>query len=262
MRKQGTVLAIALALGASSLFVAARAWGQEPPKAQPEAATAPDEGPGPDPIPEFRLAPLPTIPVRRESLGPAWVMADSTVLPKDREGIWVLDFAYKPVRMVEIEIPGKGRRKVHYLYYRVVNRTGEPRRFVPQFTLVTDDGKRHESHEIPLAVQKIQNKEDPTRPLLGAVTVIGEIPLSTKEGIDDAVFGTAIWDDIDYRTDSFQIYVRGLSDGYQDTETPDGQRFTRYKALRLDFTRPGDELNPHSSEIRLGDPPFEWVYYP
>ena len=43
--------------------------------------------------------------------------------------------------MIEVEIPGKGRRMVHYLYYRVVNRTGKPRRFVPQFTLVDDKGR-------------------------------------------------------------------------------------------------------------------------
>jgi hypothetical protein len=255
------VLSSALILGMSGLFTFG-ALAQDQPKTATEPAPAPSEGPGPDPIPEFRLATLPTIPIRREAPGPSWVVADSSVLPKDREGIWLLEFAYKPVRMVEIETPGKGRRKVHYLYYRVVNRTGQPRRFVPQFTLVDDSGKRHESVEIPIAVQKIQHKEDPTKNLLGAVTVIGEMPPSTKDGIDDAIFGTAIWDDLDYRADSFQIFVRGLSDGYQEAQAPNGEVFTRYKALRLDFTRPGDALNPHSSEIRLGDPPFEWVYYP
>lgn len=225
-------------------------------------AIAQAEGPGPDPIPEFRLPTLPTIPVRREPPGPNWVVADSTVLPKDREGIWLLEFAYKPVRLVEIDVPGKGRRKIHYLYYRVVNRTGQPRKFIPQFTLVTDAGKRHEDVVLPLAVKKIQAEEDPARPILGAVTVMGEIPPSTKDGIDDAVFGVAIWDDLDHGADAFKVFVRGLSDGYQDAQAPDGQAFTRYKALRLDFTRPGDSLDPHSSEIRLGDPPYEWVYYP
>lgn len=260
MRTRGLILAMAVGLDASFLGLATRGWAQDAPTAK--AAPAASDAPGPDPIPEFHLPTLATIPVRRGALGPSWVTADSTILPKDREGIWLLEFAYKPVRMVEIEVPGKGRRKIHYLYYRVVNRTGEARRFVPQFTLITDDGKRHESTEIPIAVQKIQHKEDPTRALLGAVTVIGEIPPSTKADVDDAVYGAAIWDDVDYKTDTFQIFVRGLSDGYQDKESADGQRFTRYKALRLDFTRPGDELNPHPSEIRLGEPPFEWVYYP
>src|SRR5262245_25232418 len=38
-----------------------------------------------------------------------------------KPGIWVLDFAYKPVRVRTVEIPGKGRRQIYYLYYRVVN---------------------------------------------------------------------------------------------------------------------------------------------
>jgi hypothetical protein len=241
------------------LTLAVPAWGQDA-DAQPRGA---QPGPGPDPIPEFRLDTLPTIPTRREAPGPNWVVADAAVLPKDRDGIWVLEFSYKPVRLIEVELPGKGRRLVHYLYYKVVNRTGAPRKFVPQFTLVTDDGKRHEDIVLPVAVRKIQAKVDPSKPLLGAVTVMGEIPPSTKDGIDDAVYGVAIWDDVDFRSDSFKIYVRGLSDGFQQVTPPDGgEPFTRFKALRLDFNRPGDERNPQSREIRLGEPPWEWVYYP
>ena len=52
--------------------------------------------------------------------------AASTVLPKDNQGIWVLDITWKPVRIIDVEDRGK-RRKVHYMYYRVVNHTGKPR---------------------------------------------------------------------------------------------------------------------------------------
>src|SRR5208337_2564997 len=96
---------------------------------------------------------------------------------------WVLDFAFKPLRIRPVEIPGKGRRSVHYLYYKVVNRTGKPRMFVPQFTMVN-------------------------------------IPPSTKEGVDDAVFGAAAWDNWDPKSDRFSIYVRGLSDGYKEVPNP------------------------------------------
>ena len=36
---------------------------------------------------------------------------------------------------------------------------------------------------------------------------------------------------------------------------------TRYKALRIDFARPGDERRPNEREIRLLEPPYEWVYF-
>ena len=218
---------------------------------------------GPEPIPAFQLSDLKTIPIRREIPGANWVVADASPLPKDPEGIWVLEFSFKPVRLIEVDIPNKGRRKVHYLYYRVVNRTGKARRFVPQFTLVADDGKRSEDVVLPLAAKKIQAKEDPTKDLSGAVQVMGELPASIKNGVDDAFYGVAIWDDVDFRADSFQVYVRGLSNAYQAVEPAAGtDPVTRYKALRLDFTRFGDERNPHSREIRLGEPAYEWTYFP
>ncbi len=219
--------------------------------------------PEPQPIPEFTLPTLNTIPTRRTAPGPNWVVADSAPLPKDKPGIWVLEFSFKPVRLIEVEIPGKGRRKVHYMYYKVVNRTGQPRQFVPQFTLVTDDGQRFEDTVLPIAVKKIQAKEAPSIPLLGAVTSTGTIPPSTKEGIDDAVFGVAIWDNVDFKADAFNVFIRGLSDGFQVVQPPEGgEPYTRYKALRIDFARPGDERNPHGREIMLKEPPFEWIYYP
>ncbi len=239
---------------------AGQAAQQAPPGGQPPAA---QPQPGPDPIPEFRMPTLPTRPVPRGNPGYNWIVATSEPLPKDKEGIWVLEFAYKPVRIIEVEVPNKGRKRVYYLYYRIVNRTGKPRPLVPQFSLITDDRQRLDDLVLPLAVKKIQAKEEPTIPLLGAVQSMGELPASTKDGVDDALYGVAIWPEIDHRADGFQIYVRGLSDAYQEVAPPEGgQPFTRYKALRLDFRRPGDERNPHPSEIQLGDPPYKWTYFP
>jgi len=220
--------------------------------------------PKPDPIADVPLGPtLPTHPIQRSVPGPSWIPVDAAALPLDRKGIWILEFTYKPVRMIDVDIPGKGRRRVHYLYYRVVNRSGKPRMFVPQFTLVTDEGKRYEDVVLPQAVKNIQAREDPTKELLGAVSIMGMIPPSTKEGVDDAVYGVAVWDTVDFKADAFKVFVRGLSDGFQVVTPPDGSKpYTRYKAVRLDFTRPGDERQPNEREIRVVDPPFEWVYYP
>ena len=67
-------------------------------------------------------------------------MVNTSLLPRDKQGIWVLDFSFKPLRIVTVDIPGKGRRQIHYLYYKVVNRTGKPRMFVPQFIMVNENG--------------------------------------------------------------------------------------------------------------------------
>lgn len=242
--------------------------GQDDPPApapaqQPNAAPG-EPLPGPPPIPKVELGPvLPTTPVRSEGNRPNTTMVDASVLPRDKEGIWVLNFAFKPMRIRQVEIPGKGRRIVHYLYYQVINKTGEPRMFVPQFTLVTDTGKRYEDAVIPQAVEVIKTRENPTTELLGAVDIVGVIPPSgQKEGIDDAVFGVAVWEGIDPAADRFSVYVRGLSDGFQQVIPPgETEPRTLYKTLRIDFIRLGDEYDLNEREIRLADPPYEWIYW-
>ena len=214
--------------------------------------------PTPDVPPPLRE--LPTIPWRHDRLAYNWTSISTTPLPKDRDGIWVLDFAFKPLRIQTVEIPGKGRRAVHYLYYKVVNHTAAPRPFYPQFIMVNERGQKFEDAVIPEAIPVVQGREDPTIAVRGAVDIMGTIPPSTKQGVDDAVIGVAVWDQWDPHSDRFSIYVRGLSDGYKEVQTPEGPR-AKYKALRLDFIRRGDERNLSEKEIEPANPPYEWVYW-
>jgi hypothetical protein len=190
-----------------------------------------------------------------------------------REGVWVLDFAFKPLRTRTIDIPNEGRRTVLYLYYRVINRTEKPRMFVPQFFLETDEGERYPDKVIPEAVEVVRLREhsDPTSsrssslvgaPLLGAVRVMGMIPPSQEDEVDEAVLGVAFWvlDESIARSDSLKIYVRGLSDGLQYSEGEDGNQDVKFKTLRIDFATPGDEYDRREREIRLMTPAYEWVY--
>ena len=180
-----------------------------------------------------------------------------------REGIWVLDFAFKPVRMRTVDLGGV-RKDIYYLWYRVANHTGKPRMFVPEFNLVTDTGKVHLDQPVPKAVDIIQAREDPSVKLLGVPDIQGYIPVSTKSGLDDVVYGVACWvvDDDIAKADSFKVYVRGLSDSLQVVREPgSGKPVTRYKTLRIDFLRRGDNRDLKESEIELLDPPFEWTYW-
>ncbi len=214
-------------------------------------------------VPEFKLdRTLKTVPVPKDRRAFNLHMVDASPLPRDKKGIWVLDFSFKPLRLRTVPIPGKGRRQVFYLYYKVVNRTGAPRMFVPQFVKENESQQRFEDEVIPEAIPIIQHREEPSIPLLGAVDVIGTIPPSTKPNVDDAVFGVACWDRWDPRSDRFSIYVRGLSDGYVEVPAANGGKpVTKYKTLRIDFIRRGDEHNLNENEIQLADPPYQWVYW-
>jgi hypothetical protein len=245
------------------------AWGQDAP---PNNAQAKGDFPPPEPIPSVTLGPvLKTHPIRRNAQGfingangravfnERWI--DASVLPRDKQGIWVLDFAYKPLRIVTVDLPGKGRRDVHYLYYQVINKTGQPRMFVPQFTLVTDTGKRYEDTVLPQAVKQIQNREDPSiQNLYGAVDIMGVIPPSNKQGVEDAVFGVAVWQGIDPKADKLTVFVKGLSDGFRQDTGPDGKPVIRYKALQIDFIRRGDQFDLKERELIPAEPPYDWTY--
>jgi hypothetical protein len=241
-----------LAAGAAGLWLSAGA-----------AASAQDEPASrPEPAPDVQLVPqLSTTPVGRDHPLYNFNLVSVKPLPKDPEGIWVLDFAFKPLRIKQIENPK--RQQVHYLYYKVVNRTGAPRIFAPQFVMVNESGERFEEGLIPRIIPLIKAREDNSIPLLGAVSIMGTIPPSTKKNVDDAVFGVAVWDKWDPHADRFSIYVRGLSDGYKElpAKEPGKPPTVKYKTLRIDFIRRGDERNLSEREIQLNDPPYEWVYW-
>ncbi len=232
---------------------------------QKKAAILPTakELPGPEPIPPAVLSkPLPTIAVRAGSPSFNFQMVDTSLQPADRKSLWVLDLAFKPLRMRTVEIPGKGRKTIYYMYYRVVNRTGEPRLFVPQFSIQTNTNKRYDDIPLPQAVRLIQAREDPSTQLLGSVDLVGMIPPSKKDGVDDAVFGVAIWDNLDVKASRFSIYVRGLSDGYKEIKaTATSPAKKTYKSLQIDFQIYGDHIELHEDEIRLMDPAYNWVYW-
>jgi hypothetical protein len=240
---------------------------QDPPPAQAEGKAnkyhKPEDDSRPAEIPEFKLdRVLKTVPVARDQARFNYQMVDASLLPRDKQGIWVLDFTFRPLRIKTIDVPGKGRRQIFYLYYKVVNRTGQPRMFVPQFYMVNEKGQKFEDQVIPEVIPLIKNREDTTIPVLGAVDVVGMLPPSTKPNIEDAVYGVACWEKWDPKSDRFSIYVRGLSDGYVEVPAESGGKPTaRYKTLRIDFIRRGDEHNLSEKEIQLADPPYQWVYW-
>jgi hypothetical protein len=189
--------------------------------------------------------------------------------PQDREGIWMLDFHFKDPRVITVDIPGKGRKLVWYLWYQVSNGTDQPRTYVPDFVWVChDENTVHHDQIIPSAQRAIRKVEDPTNllDLKNSSTISNEpIPVSKEFDKDlqriafpKLVTGVATWDDINPKSTHFSIYVYGLSDGWAVVDGPDGKPIVRRKTLQLKFKRLGDEFNHNSGQIRyLG---HDWIY--
>jgi hypothetical protein len=178
--------------------------------------------------------------------------------------IWALEFSYKPVRFIEVDVPqpsgGLQRKTVWYLVYRVKNPGPEPVTFYPWFVLESKDPKIPKAYPdrlVPAAIPAIVAREDRNRRLANTVEIAGSIAAGKE------VWGVATWTDIDPKIDSFSIYVSGLTNAYRWRDDPQKGRLLVRKTLELNFWRPGDEFFEHEGEIRLGgpdQPDHRWIY--
>ncbi len=183
--------------------------------------------------------------------------------------VWGLEFTFKPVRMIEVNIPtpdGRLERKlIWYLLYNVRNPGTEPVTFVPRIFLRSHDSEKHPwvpDTIIPVAVKAINDKEDPALTIHNSVSISAEPIPPAEDGVDRSVWGVATFEGVDPETDEFSLYIQGLTNAYK-MEIKDGKRKYLRKTLQINFWRPGDEFFEDDSEIRYGMPgklDYEWRY--
>ncbi|MEM8944277.1 MAG: hypothetical protein AAGD11_03765 [Planctomycetota bacterium] len=217
-----------------------------------------------------------------------------------RRDIWCLELAFKPLRMLEVDVPqpaGKMQRKlIWYMVYRVRNtgvglapteqpdgtyvttdKTTDSVRFFPQFVLSSQDRnregekirKQYLDRIIPTAVQAIQRRELPDGELLNSVQLSEQLLQAETGRSIGGFWGVATWEEVDPKIDFFSVYVGGLTNAYdwqdlEDFQAGDpagtGRKFVR-KQLQLNFWRPGDAYAEDEREIRFGSAPGKGDFY-
>lgn len=198
----------------------------------------------------------------------------------DKADVWSFDFRFKDPRLIKVNVPGRGTRICWYMWYQVINRTGEPKTFQPMFELVTLDSPAVYLDEVlPSVEEAIRRAEDPSgvHDIKNSVEIRrNKIPPSkpADEAYPRAVTGVAIWDgsasDAKGRnpnvkdlsdTTRFSIFVKGLSNGYVvvDPPAPGLPPITRYKTLQLNFERQGERFSVDARDIKF-KAPAEWIY--
>ena len=227
-----------------------------------------------------------------------FAMAESVQFRRD---VWCLELSFKPLRMMEVDIPqpsGKMQRKlVWYLVYRVRNtgaglspsqqadgtfvtteKAADSTRFFPQFILTSQDldrdGKRirkaYLDRILPTALAAIQRREFPAGELLNSVQMSEHLLEAETERAIGGLWGAAIWEDVDPEIDFFSVYVNGLTNAYDWQDSPDGfqvgdppgkGRKFTRKQLQLNFWRPGDQYAEDEREIRFGAAPGKGDLY-
>ncbi len=215
------------------------------------------------------------------------IKSDRSELDDPKLDVWSLDFRFKDPRLIKVNIPGRGTRICWYMWYQVINRTKEPRTFIPDFELVTIDHPGvYKDEVLPSVEDAIKRLEDPTgyQDIKNSVTIAARpIPVSGPPGeaFPTAVTGVAIWDGTpaldpnqpwkDNRpagtkdlsdSNRFSVFVSGLSNGWVLVDPAKGKGeapIIRRKTLQLNFKRVGDRYSLDSREISFV-PPSEWIY--
>jgi hypothetical protein len=200
---------------------------------------------------------------------------------RDKGDVWSLDFRFKDPRTIKVNIPGRGTRICWYMWYQVINRTGQPRTFIPDFELVTlDYPGTYKDEVLPSVQDAIRKVEDPTgyQDIKNSVTIAGK-PIPVSKGADEAyprtVTGVAIWDGSAAEgtgegkkrelADStrFSVFVSGLSNGWVEVDAvgtgPKAEPIIRRKTLQLNFRRTGGRYSLEARDIAFL-PPAEWMY--
>ncbi len=198
----------------------------------------------------------------------------------DKSDVWAMDFRFKDPRMIVVNYPGRGTRVFWYLWYQVINRTGQPHKFAPRFELVTLDNPANYTDEVlPAVVDAVRKVEDSTgyQKIKNSVTISEQpIPpsLPADEAFPFAITGVAVWDataaDPKKRdpkvkdlgeTTSFSIFVNGLSSGsvQVDGPAPGLPAITQYKTLQLNFRRKGDRYSVDARDVEFISP-AKWIY--
>jgi len=180
----------------------------------------------------------------------------------DKGDVWTLDFRFKDPRIITADVPGRGKKIIWYMWYQVVNKTGDPRVFIPDFELVTTDKNTlHADEVLPSVEEVIKRIEDPTGRLniKNSVTISKEtIPITKENATDRAITGVAIWPDVYDKaasTTQFSIFISGLSNGW----TEDDNKVIRRKTLQLNFRKFSDAKHQDSDTIQWIDNP-SWIY--
>src|ERR1051326_2138821 len=114
---------------------------------------------------------------------------------QDKGDVATLDFDFKPPRMIEVNIPGVGKRVVWYMTYWVSNYNKEPFTFYPEFNLLTNRNTLHQDEVLPEIQEQIRTIEAPSnrfkfqnsRALSNAA-----VPVSKPEALPRRIAGIAI----------------------------------------------------------------------
>ncbi len=176
--------------------------------------------------------------------------AQSAPEPSLLQTSWQFDFEFKTPRLITVKLPeDKVAKSYWYLPYTVTNNTGEDRLFIPEFTIMGNDGTlltagRGISPAIFKAIAAEQRNELLESPL--------DVMDKLLQGEDHARDSVAIWPVVDADIDTMHVFVKGLAGETALVENPvTGEKVILRKCLHITFQTPGDQRHRLEKPVRL-----------
>ncbi len=157
---------------------------------------------------------------------------------------WTFDFQFEHPQPIVVKTSGGDREVYWYLVYTVTNRSKEARRFVPAFTLYTDQATVRRAGLFPEVYEAIKANRK-----IRFLEQTCDLHTKIRPGEGNARTGVAIFAPLDRETDSFTIFCEGLSGKYIERpnlaaadDAPEDEKVVRLrKALALTYKLPGDK---------------------
>lgn len=177
-------------------------------------------------------------------------LARSAPEPSLLQTSWQFDFEFKTPRLITVKMPeDKAAKSYWYLPYTVTNNTGEDRLFIPEFTVMGNDGTLLTAGRgVSPAVFKEIAKEQRNELLESPLDVMDKL----LQGEDNARDSVAIWPVTDADIDTMHVFVKGLAGETALVENPvSGEKVILRKCLHLSFQTPGSQHHRLQKPVRL-----------
>lgn len=183
---------------------------------------------------------------------------------------WEITFDHKTPRRIVVNVPGSGGSKAYwYMPYTITNEGEESQVFIPQFDLLTEDGKVvRAGRNLPKRVFDAIRGRERNDLLLPPTRAGGEL----RPGVDQARDSVAVWEEPQRDMDTFRIFAGGLSGEFVELKDDNGKQLVDSKGepiilrktLQLTYHTNGDEVYPgedavHEGESRIGRNAKVWV---
>jgi hypothetical protein len=233
------------------------------------AADEPILGPG---YPALQIAEVQYKPLRYVRMP----VTDPATGEVSRELVWYM--VWRAIPRDYSELAGDGRdellKKLNDPQTDPANTTDPLRAktvMIPRFVLETNDTGSEQKYqdEVNLQIQQSVFRREIRGEVSGqklfnsvqAITEFGDpVSNTAPDQLANAIYGVAVWRNIDPRTDFLTVYMTGFSNAYrisQDSNT--GETKVEEKVIVQKFDRPGDEYRQEEAEFRVvGDP--VWTY--